>query len=152
MKRNWDDDREIENLAMANCMMLLNRVGRSDSGRIFHCKTCNKQFSSFQALGGHRTSHKRPKLNDESPAKAKTHECSICGLEFELGQALGGHMRKHRDSLAAAEKIFPRKMAVPVVEKVDGGGRGLCLDLNLTPFQNEIKIWSRNGRTAGIAT
>ncbi|KAI3514190.1 hypothetical protein L1887_12509 [Cichorium endivia] len=148
MKRIWEDDREIENLAMANCLMLLNRVGRSDSGRVFQCKTCNKQFSSFQALGGHRTSHKRPKLNDELPAKVKTHECSICGLEFELGQALGGHMRRHRDNLA--EKIVPVNVAVPVMEVVDAGSRGLCLDLNLTPFQNEVKIWSRSGRTAGI--
>ncbi|KMZ73140.1 hypothetical protein ZOSMA_153G00330 [Zostera marina] len=27
----------------------------------YKCKTCNKRFSSFQALGGHRTSHKNPK-------------------------------------------------------------------------------------------
>ncbi|KAI3772396.1 hypothetical protein L6452_03581 [Arctium lappa] len=146
MKRNWEDDREIENLAMANCLTILNRVGQSGSGRVFHCKTCNKQFSSFQALGGHRTSHKRPKSTDETPAKAKTHECSICGLEFELGQALGGHMRRHRDTLA--EKSVGEKVAV--AEEVDGGRRGLCLDLNLTPFQNEVKIWRRSA-TAPIA-
>ncbi|KAI3856724.1 hypothetical protein MKX03_029991 [Papaver bracteatum] len=27
---------------------------------LYECKTCNKCFSSFQALGGHRASHKRP--------------------------------------------------------------------------------------------
>ncbi|XP_076916880.1 uncharacterized protein LOC143576741 [Bidens hawaiensis] len=131
-------------MAMANCLMLLNRSG-SDSGRVFHCKTCNKQFSSFQALGGHRTSHKKVKTIDKGPAKAKTHECSICGLEFELGQALGGHMRRHRDS--QPEKA---KAEAVVVKEVEGG---LCLglDLNLTPFQNELKIWSRSARTAGIA-
>ncbi|KAD3068259.1 hypothetical protein R6Q59_021210 [Mikania micrantha] len=145
MKRNWEDDREIENLAMANCLMLLNRSG-SDSGRVFHCKTCNKQFSSFQALGGHRTSHKKLKTMDESPPKAKTHECSICGLEFELGQALGGHMRRHRDS--QQDKSLPVK---PGVKEVDGSRRGLCLDLNLTPFQNELKVWSRSAGRAGIA-
>ncbi|KAK9055391.1 hypothetical protein SSX86_026474 [Deinandra increscens subsp. villosa] len=148
MKRNWEDDREIENLAMANCLMLLNRVNRSGpdtTGRVFNCKTCNKQFSSFQALGGHRTSHKKVKSVDEPPPKAKTHECSVCGLEFELGQALGGHMRRHRDN--QAEKNVPA-----VVKEVDGGSRrGLFLDLNLTPFQNELKIWSRSNGTAGIA-
>ncbi|KAI3787001.1 hypothetical protein L1987_41143 [Smallanthus sonchifolius] len=147
MKRNWEDDREIENLAMANCLMLLNRVGGSESGRVFHCKTCNKQFSSFQALGGHRTSHKKIKSVDESPPKAKTHECSICGLEFELGQALGGHMRRHRDSQV---KSVPAKATVAVGEEVSGGRRGLCMDLNLTPFQNELKIWSRSAGTTGI--
>ncbi|XP_074556088.1 zinc finger protein ZAT5-like [Curcuma longa] len=29
---------------------------------LYECKTCNKCFPSFQALGGHRTSHKKPKL------------------------------------------------------------------------------------------
>ncbi|CAL9782630.1 unnamed protein product [Musa acuminata subsp. burmannicoides] len=29
---------------------------------VYECKTCNKCFPSFQALGGHRTSHKKPKL------------------------------------------------------------------------------------------
>ncbi|KAF9594192.1 hypothetical protein IFM89_028849 [Coptis chinensis] len=28
---------------------------------VYQCKTCNRCFSSFQALGGHRASHKKPK-------------------------------------------------------------------------------------------
>ncbi|CAO2817831.1 unnamed protein product [Amaranthus hypochondriacus] len=28
---------------------------------VYECKTCGKTFSSFQALGGHRASHKKPK-------------------------------------------------------------------------------------------
>ncbi|KAE9587968.1 hypothetical protein Lal_00003249 [Lupinus albus] len=31
----------------------------------YECKTCNKTFSSFQALGGHMASHKRPKMTLE---------------------------------------------------------------------------------------
>ncbi|OAY45828.1 zinc finger protein ZAT5 [Manihot esculenta] len=31
---------------------------------VYECKTCNRAFPSFQALGGHRASHKKPK-NDE---------------------------------------------------------------------------------------
>lgn len=34
----------------------------NDSGNSYECKTCNKSFASFQALGGHRASHKKPKL------------------------------------------------------------------------------------------
>lgn len=82
---------------------------------------------------------------DESPPKAKTHECSICGLEFELGQALGGHMRRHRDS--QVEKSVTKAVSMDV----DGGTRGLFLDLNLTPFQNELRVWRRTSGTAGIA-
>lgn len=29
---------------------------------VYECKTCNRSFPSFQALGGHRASHKKPKM------------------------------------------------------------------------------------------
>ncbi|WOL00011.1 zinc finger protein ZAT5 [Canna indica] len=40
---------------------------------VYQCKTCGKCFPSFQALGGHRTSHKKPKVvqsrtNEKKPA------------------------------------------------------------------------------------
>uniref|UniRef100_A0A0E0KKT3 C2H2-type domain-containing protein n=1 Tax=Oryza punctata TaxID=4537 RepID=A0A0E0KKT3_ORYPU len=91
----------------------------SGSGE-FVCKTCSRAFPSFQALGGHRTSHLRgrhglalglaattakehaavtKKLQEKPPA---SHECHICGQGFEMGQALGGHMRRHREEAAAA--------------------------------------------------
>nr|XP_043609688.1 zinc finger protein ZAT1-like [Erigeron canadensis] len=148
VKRSWEDDQEVEKLAMANCLMLLSRVGES-GGRVFNCKTCNKEFKSFQALGGHRASHKRTKLllssnNNQvqlSPPKPKSHECSICGLEFAIGQALGGHMRRHRDI------ISNEKIGVVVLPK-NGKRGGLCdLDLNLTPYENDMKLWSTSVKT-----
>ncbi|RZC93255.1 hypothetical protein C5167_030374 [Papaver somniferum] len=65
------------------------RMPTSTRGRLYECKTCNKQFPSFQALGGHRASHKKPrlmelysKLNDRTASdnqnqvkKQKIHEC-----------------------------------------------------------------------------
>lgn len=93
---------------------------------VYECKTCSRTFPSFQALGGHRASHRKPKNNNEEMRKppqefssrnnnnyslslqlnnrfpsimksySKLHECSICGTEFNSGQALGGHMRRHR--------------------------------------------------------
>lgn len=54
---------------MANCLILLARSGKRQSsspppptpaaGEVYQCKTCEKSFSSFQALGGHRASHKK---------------------------------------------------------------------------------------------
>ncbi|WOK94888.1 zinc finger protein ZAT5-like [Canna indica] len=104
----------------------------------FECKTCNRSFLSFQALGGHRASHKKPKAaaaaegdglhtspsafsikpapNDGS--KSRVHECSICGAEFSSGQALGGHMRRHRPvattTTAEAPEIKERINATPL--------------------------------------
>ncbi|KAL1558181.1 zinc finger protein ZAT5-like [Salvia divinorum] len=33
---------------------------------VYECKTCNRTFPSFQALGGHRASHKKPKTAAEA--------------------------------------------------------------------------------------
>ncbi|KAK1428749.1 hypothetical protein QVD17_17589 [Tagetes erecta] len=143
VKRLLEHDTEIESLAMANCLMLLKDRDRepgsiTEPDRLFHCKTCNKPFRSFQALGGHRASHKRVKLNDffsESPVKSKTHECTICGQEFVMGQALGGHMRRHRDEAVGKQD--------QVVVNKGSETKGLCLDLdlglNLMPY--DWKLW-----------
>ncbi|KAK9279335.1 hypothetical protein L1049_013014 [Liquidambar formosana] len=146
---------------MANCLMLLSRVGQTTSdtssqsagGRVFECKTCNRQFPSFQALGGHRASHKKPRLmmgaggdllhHDDlrgSPAKPKTHECSICGLEFAIGQALGGHMRRHRAVMSEGVMVPQAAKAVPVMKKSSSRKRFLSLDLNLTPMENDLNV------------
>lgn len=74
---------------MANCLILLAQSGQTQIRKVqeqlllqqqqqpikavaaadtapglyvYECKTCNRCFSSFQALGGHRASHKKPKV------------------------------------------------------------------------------------------
>ncbi|KAM0953284.1 putative transcription factor C2H2 family [Dioscorea sansibarensis] len=154
----------IESLNMANVLMLLSRgdgdhhhhqeggggggvggeeVEHSSTGRVFECRTCNRQFPSFQALGGHRASHKKPRLGGDGPAqssagsKPKVHECSVCGLEFAIGQALGGHMRRHR---AMTEGFGHENM----VQKKSHGRRVVCFDLNLPPLE-ENGEWLKMG-------
>ena len=109
-------------------------AGRGDRAteRAFVCKTCGRVFSSFQALGGHRASHKKPRLDGD--IKPKLHGCSICGLEFAIGQALGGHMRRHRAMAPAGGIMRP----AAAIKKNVGGGlfsvkRGMWLDLNHPP-------------------
>ncbi|KAJ3672211.1 hypothetical protein LUZ60_006932 [Juncus effusus] len=80
---------------LAHCLVLLSRGGfnppatktekpaekpeklmsrRANEGKdgldIYECKTCFKTFPSFQALGGHRASHKKPKLPNSDAKKA----------------------------------------------------------------------------------
>ncbi|KAM7259646.1 hypothetical protein ACFE04_015387 [Oxalis oulophora] len=135
MKRVRDDH--------TNCLMLLTKVNDvvvdDDNVRLFECKTCNKQFPSFQALGGHRASHKKHQLEPSSPKKVKSkHECSICGLEFPMGQALGGHMRRHRSDQSneglVTRPLLPTVMSLPPVMKKSNSinsKRVWGLDLNL---------------------
>ncbi|MED6209968.1 hypothetical protein PIB30_059718 [Stylosanthes scabra] len=191
MKREIDQI-ENTNIDLANCLMLLssNPIISKNNGRSmnnnsngeFECKTCKRKFPSFQALGGHRTSHnKKPKLegeeqlkaeaktsltlgNNNNNNKAKMHECSICGQEFSLGQALGGHMRRHRSSQNHGfiiddhqqQKQQQQQQVVSsmnnnnddiklVVAKVpvfkrSNSLRARCLDLNLTPLENDLKV------------
>ncbi|KAL6636638.1 hypothetical protein ACP70R_024210 [Stipagrostis hirtigluma subsp. patula] len=102
----------------------------------FVCKTCSRAFTSFQALGGHRTSHLRGRNGLElavgakalkqhkadsgggkgdkaAAARQQQHECHICGLGFEMGQALGGHMRRHREEAAGGDDWVWRSVALP---------------------------------------
>jgi hypothetical protein len=123
---------------------------RGRGGRLFECKTCGRRFTTFQALGGHRASHRRPspydligsqKLEAACAPGPSVHGCPICGVEFTVG-----HMRRHRAVAASAgaqgsssrtatpEKCSSRATASG---KADDCGedcvRGICLELNLAP-------------------
>ncbi|CAN4118986.1 unnamed protein product [Withania somnifera] len=151
LKSSREEDRQVETQAMANCaLMFLSRFNinsitssPSDHNHIndFECKTCNKRFPSFQALGGHRTSHtKRPRLLGEflvQTKRDKMHKCSVCGMEFSLGQALGGHMRRHRDEIKKMSTM------IPVLKKSNSSKRICCVDLNLIPDDDNVdfKLW-----------
>ncbi|KAG6605483.1 Zinc finger protein ZAT11, partial [Cucurbita argyrosperma subsp. argyrosperma] len=133
---------EIDSLLMADCLISLSKSKtESFRRRVFVCKTCNREFSSFQALGGHRASHRKPKFpsdtSQNNAIKSKPHECSICGLEFPVGQALGGHMRRHRNSSPVPVSLTP---AQPVSDDSDcDSGNGVVgMDLNLTPLENDL--------------
>ncbi|KAK9733385.1 hypothetical protein RND81_04G064700 [Saponaria officinalis] len=61
---------------MARCLILLAQGNHNQTKNncnkntnkmtSYDCKTCNRSFPSFQALGGHRTSHKKSKVIESS--------------------------------------------------------------------------------------
>ncbi|XP_028758242.1 zinc finger protein ZAT11 [Neltuma alba] len=150
MKRQIENQNR-ESLDLAISLMLLSQpaskaLNMSSLPHEFECKTCNRKFSSFQALGGHRASHKKPRLDSQvelqKPHSEKSlHECSICGQRFSLGQALGGHMRKHRAAMNEASASINEVISdVPVLRRSNSSKRVMCLDLNLTPLENDLKL------------
>lgn len=139
MKRSKEEnEEENDSIHVAACLMLLSRVQeRQISDQVFKCRSCDRVFSSFQALGGHRASHKPRHFHHNptsSTVRPKMHVCSVCGVEFPIGQALGGHMRRHRyklqDDPLSSEPILKRRVS----------RRALHLDLNLPPPENDLKF------------
>lgn len=138
LKRSKVEEESVEKFAMANCADIMKRNELLERPNlIFKCKKCKKRFESFQALGGHMTSHKN-KLNKLTTMSTngellhvnlQKHECSICGKNFATGQALGGHMRKHQDELNQLEHK-KKKKKMKLDESLIKSGRELAEALN----------------------
>ncbi|KAJ0112450.1 hypothetical protein Patl1_00183 [Pistacia atlantica] len=107
----------------------------------YKCETCKKVFKSYQALGGHRASHKKikfyspiqePELDQENAGTStsvpmlekKIHECPVCFRVFSSGQALGGHKRTHVTGLVTTTpppttSSTPARSSAKLGEKFD---------------------------------
>ncbi|XP_031269695.1 zinc finger protein ZAT9-like [Pistacia vera] len=111
----------------------------------YKCETCKKVFKSYQALGGHRASHKKikfyspiqePELDQENAGTStpvpmlekKIHECPVCFRVFSSGQALGGHKRTHVTGLVTTTPP-PTTSSTPARSSTKLGEN--LIDLNL---------------------
>lgn len=131
---NSDNNREVSvdlEEDMANCLILLAQ-GRRDqespavvatsslaaaptaNKELYECKTCNRVFPSFQALGGHRASHKKPKAssssaiipsseNQESYEDVTTLSLQIPGRVLSPSPMVPNKNKMHECSICGAE-------------------------------------------------
>ncbi|XP_073158447.1 zinc finger protein ZAT5-like [Henckelia pumila] len=104
---------------MANCLILLSGGGSRKSSQPraatehYQCKTCNKSFPSFQALGGHRSSHKKNSnktlmlpLEEKPPLFSRNKQESLSTLSLPLSNIPSfdrNKCRVHECSLCGAE-------------------------------------------------
>ncbi|CAM0149544.1 unnamed protein product [Urochloa decumbens] len=123
------------------------RLQLADGGGAFQCQTCGRCFATFQALGGHRTSHNRPRVRADGlelllgarpgkgAAASDVHRCNTCGMVFTTGQALGGHMRRHRAAFeVAALEMMPMTAAVTGSSEEDDDDAGHVSSSTLIQF------------------
>ncbi|KAL0392110.1 UNVERIFIED_CONTAM: Zinc finger protein ZAT6 [Sesamum radiatum] len=154
------DDAHSEEEYLALCLVMLARGGApplhpkpsqsqpripvppppaDQSKLVYKCSVCDKAFGSYQALGGHKASHRKLSAGDDNPTSTststvttstvaaggsgsggRTHECSICHKCFP-GAGLGGPqampLRRRR---AEQQRRRSREQRGDLV-----GGRGL---------------------------
>ncbi|KAH6801116.1 hypothetical protein C2S52_001580 [Perilla frutescens var. hirtella] len=164
-KKNKSRKRKAANSELSNSQEL-------EKSSKFTCSICKKAFASYQALGGHRASHKKFKgccaprsensLETENSnnnqaeksevgcKKSKDHECPICFKVFPSGQALGGHKRSHLivDQANNNNNVKPETEEKQPIRDIRD-----FLDLNLpAPAEeecNEFKTWWIGGAGRG---
>ncbi|CAN6289066.1 unnamed protein product [Urochloa humidicola] len=125
----------------------------------FQCAVCGKAFASYQALGGHKSSHRKPPTEEQKRAAAAAasaggdrqdeaaaaaagpHRCTICRRGFATGQALGGHKRCHYwDGMSVSGGVSVSASGTTT------GSSGVTVrdfDLNLAPLPESagMKRW-----------
>ncbi|KAD6795404.1 hypothetical protein E3N88_06300 [Mikania micrantha] len=150
-RRHREDN--IENFVRKNTRMIVQHSAEKPTttgynNGLYKCKDCDKEYRSFQALGGHRASHRAPRPDTttglESNSKPKLHRCKICNKGFEIGQALGGHMRKHWKKKNKVNDILPvdsnscsTSSSLSILNHSNGDQKVFKYDLNLTPHENQ---------------
>ncbi|OIV96366.1 hypothetical protein TanjilG_09793 [Lupinus angustifolius] len=127
-------------------------LATEESKLSYKCSVCNKAFPSYQALGGHKASHRKlagANGGEDQPTSSavtttsattasskggnKTHECSICHKSFPTGQALGGHKRCHYDGGAGNSSVVTASEGVGSTHTVSHSHQR-DFDLNLPAF------------------
>uniref|UniRef100_A0A0D9X103 C2H2-type domain-containing protein n=1 Tax=Leersia perrieri TaxID=77586 RepID=A0A0D9X103_9ORYZ len=155
---------ESEEEYMATCLLMLARGVRDEAEVVgvaaaaakpsnqhgYGCSVCGKVYPSYQALGGHKTSHRKPPAPQAAAAaagdeascgvsvEAKVHRCGICQRTFPSGQALGGHKRLHYEGGDAVNKE-KTKAAAAVAEAAIAVLKDFDLNLPAATVGDEVE-------------
>ncbi|XP_062209307.1 zinc finger protein 36-like [Phragmites australis] len=132
----------------------------------FRCTVCGKAFASYQALGGHKSSHRKPPTGKQyaaalgAAAQASVgdsdetapsgsggisggpHRCTICRRSFATGQALGGHKRCHYWDGTSVSVSVSASMSVSGMGSSAVTVRNFDLNLMPMPESAGIKRWA----------
>lgn len=100
----------------------------------YRCPICNKRFSCYQALGGHKASHRRPPSYEGGGDRGRGHQCTICLKTFATGQALGGHKRCHYEGVIGGGV---GETATTAASTTSSGSACKGFDLNLPATEEE---------------
>ncbi|KAK2974487.1 hypothetical protein RJ640_018652 [Escallonia rubra] len=171
-KRPRSESPPSEEEYLALCLIMLARGGATETNApaaavpvsdktespplSYKCTVCDKAFMSYQALGGHKASHRKsaavaaedkPSTSAASASattststlnpSGRTHECSVCHKSFPTGQALGGHKRRHYEgTIGGGGHHGQANVSGSAVTSSEGGGSSLShshrdFDLNL---------------------
>ncbi|XP_037421946.1 zinc finger protein 1-like [Triticum dicoccoides] len=159
---------EEEHLALSLLMLARGHRDRhllpsSSPAQEHRCSVCGKGFPSYQALGGHKASHRpkpAPAGADEPAATAaaspaasssttssgaggggRVHECSVCKKTFPTGQALGGHKRCHYEGPVGASAVASRgfDLNLPALPDIVTE-RERCMPAPADDYEEEVLI------------
>lgn len=124
----------------------------------YKCSVCGKAFGSYQALGGHKASHRKSTkvvsaivkpdgvIDLTTEKKQRVHRCSICSKTFSSGQALGGHKRCHYDGGSCSNNNNNSSMTSVSVSGTTSSSTHRGFDLNLPPLPeftfDGVQRWS----------
>ncbi|KAG0452840.1 hypothetical protein HPP92_025504 [Vanilla planifolia] len=120
-------------VAVAVAASLVKMQEKEEVPGLYGCGECGRSFSTRQALGGHRASH-RGVIGCSARAKGMTagpssgegrHPCEDCGMRFATYHEMSIHRRVHRRAGGEEGGATRRE------------GKGRVLDLNLPPPDEE---------------
>lgn len=99
---------------------------------VYECKTCNRTFPSFQALGGHRASHKKPKPSTAAEEK------KVAGIEGEEGELAEVEESSEEEEKGKQSTIIARAAPNSNSNPNPNDHHSSQLNMDQIPFSNKL--------------